>query len=698
MESDKYLPVFFTFARNLKTTVMKQIFYLVSIFFVMTTISCTQQKATRQTESLDPSFMDTTAAPGDSFYQYATGGWQQANPIPDEHARYGSFDKLREENQQQIQSLIEALGSEKHAFGSNAQKVGDLYRMGIDSIRLNEQDALPIQPQLEAIAAAKDKQDVIRLMARVSRYAGNPFFGFTVGPDDKNSSMNIVHLYQSGIGMGDRDYYLLEDDHSRSLRDAYLKLMKTQFRNAGWDEAKSVQAAENVLQIETALAKAHITREMRRIPELNYHMMRVEELPVRVAPFDWDLYFAEAGAPGLDSLNVSHPAPVKAAIEVIDQEPLEQLQDYLSWKVINSAANYLSDPFVEANFEFYGKTLSGSKELRPRWRRTIDAVNGALGEAVGQLYVEQYFPPQAKERMLTLVNNLSVSLGERIGQLEWMSDETKAKAHEKLATFTVKIGYPDKWKDYTPLEIRDDSYWQNRVRASEFEYGEMISELGLPVDKSKWYMSPQTVNAYYNPSSNEICFPAGILQPPFFYMEGDDAINYGGIGVVIGHEMTHGFDDQGRKFDKEGNLSDWWTADDATRFEERTRVLVDHFDGITVLDTVRANGTFTLGENIADQGGLQVSYNAFMKTKQATKGEPINGFNPAQRFFLSYATLWAGNVRDAEILRLTRIDPHSLGKWRVDGALPHVDAWYDAFGITSSDPLWLPEEKRAAIW
>jgi putative endopeptidase len=427
-------------------------------------------------------------------------------------------------------------------------------------------------------------------------------------------------------------------------------------------------------------------------------MMRVEELPVRVAPFDWDLYFAEAGAPGLDSLNVSHPAPVKAAIEIIDQEPLEQLQDYLSWKVINSAANYLSDPFVEANFEFYGKTLSGSKELRPRWRRTIDAVNGALGEAVGQLYVEQYFPPQAKERMLTLVNNLSVSLGERIGQLEWMSDETKAKAHEKLATFTVKIGYPDKWKDYTPLEIRDDSYWQNRVRASEFEYGEMISELGLPVDKSKWYMSPQTVNAYYNPSSNEICFPAGILQPPFFYMEGDDAINYGGIGVVIGHEMTHGFDDQGRKFDKEGNLSDWWTADDATRFEERTRVLVEHFDGITVLDTVRANGTFTLGENIADQGGLQVSYNAFMKTKQATKGEPINGFNPAQRFFLSYATLWAGNVRDAEILRLTRIDPHSLGKWRVDGALPHVDAWYDAFGITSSDPLWLPEEKRAAIW
>jgi len=677
---------------------MKPIFYLLTIVSAMTMISCTQQKSTQQPEGLDLSFMDTTASPGESFYQYATGGWQQINPIPDEYARYGSFDKLREENQQQIQSLIEALGSEEYPAGSNAQKVGDLYRMGIDSVRLNEQGAEPILPQLEAIAAAKDKEDVIRLTAQVSRFAGNPFFGFAVGPDDKNSSMNIVHLYQSGIGMGDRDYYLLEDDHSKSLREAYVKLMETQFRNAGYDEAKAAQAAANVMRIETALAKTHITREMRRIPELNCHKMKVEELPAVVAPFNWDLYFSEVGASGLDSLNVSHPEPVKAAIAIIEKEPLASLQDYLSWKVINSAAGYLSDAFVEANFEFYGKTLSGSKELRPRWRRTIDAVNGALGEAVGQLYVEQYFPPQAKERMLTLVDNLSIALGERISQLEWMSDETKAKAHEKLATFTVKIGYPDKWKDYSTLEVKDDSYWQNMVRASEFEYAEMISELGQPVDKSKWFMSPQTVNAYYNPSSNEICFPAGILQPPFFYMDGDDAINYGGIGVVIGHEMTHGFDDQGRKFDKEGNLAEWWTADDAARFDERTRVLVDHFDAITVLDTVRANGTFTLGENIADQGGMQVSYHAFMKTDQAAAGEAIDGFTPAQRFFLSYAALWAGNVRDAEILRLTKIDPHSLGRWRVDGAVPHVDAWYDAFNITSSDPLWLPKEKRASIW
>ena len=374
------------------------------------------------------------------------------------------------------------------------------------------------------------------------------------------------------------------------------------------------------------------------------------------------------------------------------------MKSYLKWIVIRSAANYLSDDFVNAHFEFYGKTMSGSKELRPRWRRSIDAVDGALGEAVGQLYVERYFPAQAKERMLTLVDNLQKSLGERITNLEWMGEETKKKAHEKLNTFIVKIGYPDKWKDYSTLDIKDDSYWENIKRASEYAYKEMIDELGKPVDKTKWYMSPQTVNAYYNPSSNEICFPAGILQPPFFYMDADDAVNYGGIGVVIGHEMTHGFDDQGRKYDKEGNLNEWWTSEDGANFDERAKVLVDYFDNIFVLDTVRANGTFTLGENIADYGGLQVSYNAFLKTKEGQSTQTIDGFTPAQRFFLSYATLWGGNVRDAEILRLTKIDPHSLGKWRVNGALPHIDAWYDAFDIKESNAMYLPKEKRASIW
>jgi putative endopeptidase len=452
------------------------------------------------------------------------------------------------------------------------------------------------------------------------------------------------------------------------------------------------------MKIETELAQAHVTREMRRMPELNYHMMLVSELNKKVTPFEWNAYFEALGASNLDSINVMQIEPIKAAVSIINKEPVEVIQDYLSWKIINSAANYLSDDFVNANFNFYGKMLSGSEELLPRWRRTIDVVSGSMGEAVGELYVQRFFPPKAKERMLNLVDNLTLSLSERINNLDWMDSETKEKAQEKLGTFIVKIGYPDKWKDYSLLEIKDDTYWNNRVRVAHFAYNEMIEELGKPVDRSKWYMSPQTVNAYYNPSSNEICFPAGILQPPFFFMDGDDAINYGGIGVVIGHEMTHGFDDQGRKFDKDGNLTDWWTEDDAARFDERAKVLVEYFDNIVVVDTVHANGTFTLGENIADHGGLQVSYNAFQKTAQGQSEEKIDGYTPAQRFFLSYAGLWAGNVRDAEVLRLTKIDPHSLGKWRVDGALPHINAWYEAFNIDSSAPMYIPNEKRASIW
>ncbi len=677
---------------------MKRLIFPITVFFIMTTLGCTEQGKPRSVQSIDISDLDTTANPGESFYQYATGGWQEANPIPDEYARYGSFDKLREENQHQIQELIQELGSKEYVEGTNAQKVGDIYSIAMDSAKLNSEGAAPIIPLLQKVAAAESKDDIIRVAAQLTKMVSNPFFGFSVGPDDKNSSMNIAHIYQSGIGMGDRDYYLLQDEHSQNLRTAYIKLMETQFRNSGYSEADAKSAAANVMKIETELAGAHVTKEMRRLPELNYHKLLVSDLDTQVAPFAWSIYLHEVGAGDIDSLNVSQIEPVKAAVAIINREPVEVLKDYLSWKVINSAAGYLSDDFVNANFEFYGKAMSGSKELRPRWKRSIDAVNGAMGEAVGQLYVEKYFPAEAKERMLKLVDNLTFALSERINQLEWMSSETKEKAQEKLGTFIVKIGYPDKWKDYSSLEIKKDSYWQNIMRASAFAWKEMIDELGKPVDRTKWYMSPQTVNAYYNPSSNEICFPAGILQPPFFFMDGDDALNYGGIGVVIGHEMTHGFDDQGRKFDKDGNLTDWWTADDAARFDERAKVLVDFFDNIVVIDTVPANGTFTLGENIADHGGLQVSYHAFQKTEQAKAGENIDGFTPSQRFFLSYAGLWAGNVRDAEILRLTQIDPHSLGKWRVDGALPHINAWYEAFGINSEDPMYVPADERASIW
>ncbi len=677
---------------------MKKLLFYSTLLFMTASIGCSSKTTQHTDKGIELSNMDTSAVAGDDFYKYATGGWQEANPIPDEFSRYGTFDKLRENNQEQVQGLIEELGAEDHQQGTNAQKVGDLYSMGIDSVKLNSDGYEPIKPILADIDAATSKKDIVKLMAQVSQYTANPFFGFYVGADDKNSSMNIVHLYQAGIGMGEREYYVEQNDKSNHLRQGYVNLMKTQFQNIGYSEADAAEAAASAMKIETELAQNHFSKEMRRIPEKNYHKLRLVDLNKEVAPFEWDYYFEQVGAENMDSLNVSQIEPIKAAINIIDSESIDNLKSYLKWIVVRSAANYLSDDFVNAHFEFYGKTMSGSKELRPRWKRSIDAVNGALGEAVGQLYVERYFPAEAKERMLTLVDNVMESLGERISNLEWMSDDTKRKAHEKLNTFIVKIGYPDKWKDYSSLEVKDDSYWANMKRAAEFEYKEMIDELGKPVDKTKWHMSPQTVNAYYSPSSNEICFPAGILQPPFFYMNADDAVNYGGIGVVIGHEMTHGFDDQGRKYDKEGNLNDWWTADDATSFDERAKMLVDYFDNIVVIDTVRANGTYTLGENIADHGGLQVSYNAFLKTKEAESNKVIDGFTPAQRFFLSYATLWGGNVRDAEILRLTKIDPHSLGKWRVNGALPHIDAWYDAFDVKETNAMYLPKEKRASIW
>ena len=677
---------------------MKKLLLYSTSIVMATSFGCTQQTTQYKDKGIEIANMDTSYVPGNDFYMYATGGWQAANPIPDEHSRYGTFDKLRENNQEQVQGLIEELGAENHQQGTNAQKVGDLYSMGVNEEKLNADGFEPIRPILEEIEAASTKKEIVRLVAEINKFAASPFFGFGVGPDSKNSTMNIAHIYQSGIGMGGREYYTEQDDESKHLRQEYVKMIKAQFQNIGYSETNADKAASAAMEIETELAENHFTKEERRQPEKNYHKIKFTELDKEVAPFDWAYYFEQVGANGLEDLNVSQIEPVRAAINIIEKESIDNLKSYLKWIVIRSSANYLSDEFVNTSFDFYGKTMSGSKEIRPRWKRSIDAVNGALGEAVGQLYVERYFPEEAKERMLSLVNNLTESLAERISNLEWMSQETKEKAHEKLGTFIVKIGYPDKWKDYSTLEIKDDSYYANMKRASEFAYNENINELGKPVDRTKWYMSPQTVNAYYSPSSNEICFPAGILQPPFFYMNADDAVNYGGIGVVIGHEMTHGFDDQGRKFDKDGNLNEWWTAEDAASFDERAKVLVDYFDNIVVLDTVRANGTFTLGENIADHGGLQVSLNAYMKTKEVEEGKAIDGFTPEQRFFLSYATLWGGNVRDAEILRLTKIDPHSLGKWRVNGALPHIDAWYSAFDIQETDALYLPKEKRASIW
>ena len=666
----------------------------------LTLASCGEQKKEREAVKYDINNLDTSIKPGDDFRLFATGGWAANNPMSDEYSRYGSFDQLRERNQEQIKGLIEELGQSEHKQGSTGQKIGDLYAIGMDSSKLNIDGAAPILADLEEIKNAKTQEDIVKLVGKIRQYASSPFFGFGVGGDQKNSDMNIVMIGQGGLGMGDRDYYLKDDSTSVALRAGYHRLIKTQFAQIdGALDAETTKIADAILKLETEIAKVHMSKEERRIPEKNYNKMKVSELNSKVASYNWDLFFKSAGVDvKFEDINVRQLEPIQKTVRLMNNTPIEDVKAYLSWCVINSAASYLSDGFANANFDFYGKEMSGRKEMQPRWKRVVNSVDGSLSEAVGQMYVEKYFPAEAKERMIELVKNLQVTLGERIQNLTWMGDETKAKAQEKLNTFHVKIGYPDKWIDYSSLEIKKDSYWANLVRASQFEYKEMLKDINQPVDKEKWLMPPQMVNAYYMPTTNEICFPAGILQAPFFYLDGDDAVNYGAIGVVIGHEMSHGFDDQGSKYDKDGNLVDWWTAEDKARFDERAKVLVDHFDAIEVLPGLHANGTFTLGENIGDFGGVQIAFNAFQKTQQAKEGKELEGYTPEQRFFLAYGGLWAGHIREAEVRRLTQIDPHSLGEWRINGMLPHIDAWYKAFDVKEGDKLYLPKEKRADIW
>ena len=616
-----------------------------------------------------------------------------------EYARYGSFDVLAENNQKQMRELIDELEKAENEPGSVAQKVGDLYKMGLDSVRLNKEGVSPISEALKNIASLDDKAAFASLVAQMHKEGSSPFFQLYVGADEKNSSMNIVNLYQGGMSMGDRDYYLSEDSANIKIRDAYKKYINKLFTLAGYSAEKAAVAEKNVMNIETALAKVAFSREETRNPLKNYNKMPMTDFLKQMNGFDWKSYFSALGLDSLNEINPNQLPFIKGMDALVGGLTSEEIRDYLIFKQINTASSYLSDDFVQARFDFYGKVLSGQQELKPRWKRSLSVTDGALGEALGEMYVAKYFPPEAKERMLKLVENLRISLGEHIDSLEWMSAETKAKAKEKLAAFYVKIGYPDKWRDYSGLTIDPKkSYWDNVREAAIFESDYMLSDVNKPVDKTRWLMSPQTVNAYYNPTTNEICFPAGILQPPFFYMDADDAVNYGGIGVVIGHEMTHGFDDQGRQYDKDGNLKDWWTAEDAKQFNLRADKLADQYSSIIVLDTVHANGRFTLGENIADHGGLRVSSTAF---KNATKGQdlkPIDGFTPDQRFYLAYAGLWAQNIRDEEILRLTKIDPHSLGKWRVNAALRNLESFFQAFGITEKDSMYMKPEDRVTIW
>ncbi|KAA6329217.1 Neutral endopeptidase [termite gut metagenome] len=674
---------------------MKKLVLPIIIASALMTTACNPKT---QTSGIDVTNLDTSGSPKVDFYQYACGGWMQKNPLTGEYARFGSFDKLAEDNREQLKGLIENIASQTSEKGSIEQKIGDIYNLAMDSDKLNQEGYAPIKADLERISSIKDRAELSKLIPELSLSAADAYFSIYVDADPANSSQYLLQTYQSGISLGEREYYLDNDEHTAGIRNKYKEHVAKMFELTGFSSEQAQKNTEAVLKIETRLATAAYDNVKLRDPYANYNKISVEELQKLVPSIDWSTYFAAVGLNDVKELSVSQKESLVEVGNIIASEPLDAQIAYLQWKIIDGAASYLSDDIYAQNFDFYGKTLSGKEEPSPRWKRAVSAVNHILGEAVGQMYVKEYFPPEAKERMVKLVHNLQDALGERIEALAWMSDETKAKAKEKLDAFYVKIGYPDKWRDYSALNIEKDSYYENIKRANRFESAYLLAKAGKPVDKDEWHMTPQTVNAYYNPSTNEICFPAGILQYPFFDMNADDAFNYGAIGVVIGHEMTHGFDDQGRQFDKEGNLKDWWTEEDAARFEERAKVMADFFDAIEVASNVHGNGKFTLGENIADHGGLQVSYQAF---KKATKDAPLeskDGFTPEQRFFLAYATVWAGNIRPEEILVRTKSDPHSLGRWRVNGALPHIATWYEAFDVQEGDLMFIPVEKRVSIW
>ena len=648
-------------------------------------------------KGVDRSNLDTSVSPGENFYKYACGGWMQANPLDPQYARFGTFDQLAENSREQVKELITTLGK-GHAKGSIKQQVGDLYALGMDSVRLNAEKASPLATDLTMIAAAQ-KGDFTRLIAWFHNGIGDPLFNSLVMADMKDSNTNLLYFTQGGIGLGDRDYYLENDANTVKVRTAYQKYIIDVMQLAGYKKSAATKAAKDVLAIETELARAAMTREETRDYSKLYNIRTLDQLKADYPRIDWDTFMATLGAKGVERVCVMQTASLAKVNELLGKLKDEQLRNYFAFKLVDASANYLSDDFVQANFDVYSRALSGKQVMQPRWKRALNVPNTLLGEAVGQLYVEKYFPADSKKKMQRLVDNLKVALGEHIRDLTWMSPKTKVNALVKLNSFTVKIGYPDKWRDYSDIDIDPaKSYWTNVKAARQHEAAYEYSQLFKPVDKARWQMTPQTVNAYYEPSTNEICFPAAILQPPYFDPNADDASNYGAIGVVIGHEMTHGFDDQGRSFDHEGNLVDWWTQEDADRFKALADKLGAQYSAEIVADDVHANGNFTMGENIADHGGLRVSYTAFKHTDQGKGNETIDGFTPDQRFFLAYANVWANNITKEEILRRTKVDPHSLGVNRVNVAIRNLESFFNAFNITSGQKMYREPEDRVAIW
>ena len=674
---------------------MKKGLLIMSVAIMAAATSCGTKSAGEKVPAIDLASLDPSISAKEDFYQYATGGWQKNHPLKPEYSRYGSFDVLRENNEIRLNELFQGLSSVKAEKGSVQQKISDLYAMGLDSTRLNAEGVNPVKPYLDALESVKDEESYVRAMADIELHGDGGCWGVYAESDMTDNSNTVLYITQSGLALGNRDYYLLAEN--AELREGYLNFLKKIFTLAG--DEKAEQKAKDAFDFQMTIAEPSWSMIQQRDIEARYNPMTPEQLYKEYPALRFDAYLDAMGIPAQSKIILEQPSYFKALNRIVAKTNPRVLRHYLQAQLLSGACGYISDDFTDASFDFFSAQMSGIKEQKPRWKRAMQAPNSILGEAVGEMYVAKYFPEKDKQKMLQIVKNIQKGLSEHVATLDWMSEQTKARAQEKLSSFIVKIGYPDKWKDYSTLEIdAQKSYYQNLREASLWSMRDNLSKLGRPVDKTEWGMTPQTVNAYYNPTTNEICFPAGILQPPFFNPDADDAVNYGAIGVVISHEMTHGFDDQGRLFDKDGNLNNWWTEEDAASFKAKADKLVAQFDAVQIQDGLYANGSATLGENIADQGGLRIAFTAMKNSFAGKEPKPIDGFTAEQRFYLAYAILWGQNITPQECARLTLLDVHSLGRNRVNVSLRNLQDFFDAFDIKDGDKMFRPEEERVVIW
>lgn len=652
------------------------------------------------TKPLDPANFDTTINPSDDFFRYANGGWMDRNPIPADQSTWGSFNELQEHNYAVLHEILENASFDGAAPAGSAERmVGDFYATGMDSVGIESGGIKPLEPEFVRIGSLRDARGLVAEFAHLATSGIGVPYGFRAAQDEKSSTDVVAHIFQAGLGLPDRDYYTKTDSNSVKLRSQYVDHVKRMLVLLGDDSAKASAEASTVMNMETAMAGASMTRVERRDPEATYHKMSTDELASSTPTIGWRSYFTDIGLAEPGRIIVGMPRFLKAVDSMVAVTPIENWKTYLRWHLIDATAEYLGSPFVNEDFAFGGKVLTGVKEMRPRWKRVLESVNRGIGEALGQLYVAKTFTPAAKARAREMVMNLKAVLHDRIAQLPWMGDSTRQRAFGKLDAFGVKIGYPDKWRDYSPLTIDRTSYVGNVLAARRFEFHRNLAKIGKPVDRTEWGMTPPTVNAYYSSTMNEIVFPAGILQPPFFDPNADDAVNYGGMGAVIGHEMTHGFDDQGRKFDAQGNLTDWWTPRDEKNFNKRAALVEKQFDEYVALDSLHVNGKLTLGEDIADLGGLKIAYEAFQKSIEGKpRPAPIDGLTAEQRFFLAWAQIWRVNIRPEALRLRLNTDPHAPGRFRCNGPLSNLDEFRKAFGVKDGAPMSRPAAERANIW